>query len=361
MNRKTWIPISIILAALIISVSCIGLLSLMPLAIPTSSCTQHNAIACNDYYSNKLVKCSVVAGTTFGTWYHYMDCPTGQTCSDPDGDYGTNAVCTTAGVCTDTDNGIDLYTKGTASWQGMTCTDMCIGTEAISECYCVAGNGFQSPTYNCPSGYSCSNGACLPTTAGCTNPAGSIGDWQNSRVCKENNVWDAQCTAGIAGGSPFWLARERENCVNAGLTCSSGQCVQAQIACTDSDTGLNYFAQGTVTYGSQTFTDVCVGNDVREYYCPTPTSMTWHLYACNGCSNGACITACNNNNICDAGENYATCPQDCKVLCNATTCPQPFYQCIGDSCQPNWTNILILIGIIVAVAGIVAYVVRRRK
>jgi len=54
------------------------------------------------------------------------------------------------------------------------------------------------------------------------------------------------------------------------------------------------------------------------------------------------------------------CPEQCGgATCGESNCPPPFFQCMGNSCQPNWMLIGGIIGII-AIVGIVYYV-RRNK
>ncbi len=71
-------------------------------------------------------------------------------------------------VCTDTDGGDKIYTKGTVTYSykyngvpsSSTYTDYCNGTSAVIESFCVGTtpNIWNRP---CPTGYSCSAGACV--------------------------------------------------------------------------------------------------------------------------------------------------------------------------------------------------------
>lgn len=85
--------------------------------------------------------------------------------------------------------------------------------------------------------------------------------------------------------------------------CEEGACLK-NLACNDSDEGLNYYTKGE-TYG-QTITpqrryfswlsDYCKGSVLREYYCEenldgeNKRSFSWKEYTCpNGCEEGACV------------------------------------------------------------------------
>ncbi|MEM5771516.1 MAG: hypothetical protein QW790_02100, partial [Candidatus Aenigmatarchaeota archaeon] len=61
-------------------------------------------------------------------------------------------------------------------------------------------------------------------------------------------------------------------------------------SCKDSDNGKNPNIKGSVTIGSTTYEDYCVGYDkVMEYYCDKDAGRL-ELFDCpQGCSNGACI------------------------------------------------------------------------
>ena len=117
-------------------------------------------------------KCDSYSGKVFeyycndaGYAYYYMkECPSGDTC--------TEGLC--ADLCVDTDevgtnNGIDYYTVGTATgtWyltgEESSWTDSCSGSGQIVENYCFRNYVYKQEK-SCPSGYTCSNGACARTT-----------------------------------------------------------------------------------------------------------------------------------------------------------------------------------------------------
>ncbi|MFH0926971.1 MAG: hypothetical protein V1822_00125 [Candidatus Micrarchaeota archaeon] len=70
-----------------------------------------------------------------------------------------------------------------------------------------------------------------------------------------------------------------------GYSCMEGIC--AQITCTDSDGGKNYYTLGTVSRAGQTYTDACIGTlSLREYYC-SGTNVANETKVCS-CSKGKC-------------------------------------------------------------------------
>jgi acetyl esterase/lipase len=63
--------------------------------------------------------------------------------------------------------------------------------------------------------------------------------------------------------------------------------------CSDTDTGINYYEKGIVSYKTTQETDSCNGNNLKEWYCKQETKRRYiaeyEIYSCrNGCSNGAC-------------------------------------------------------------------------
>ncbi|MBI5228960.1 carboxypeptidase regulatory-like domain-containing protein [Candidatus Micrarchaeota archaeon] len=146
--------------------------------------------------------------------------------------------------CTDSDGGINIFIRGYCEQNfglgGYGISDTCAystnGSSFVSECYCVWGR-INTTIRTCPSGYSCSNGACASST----------------------------------------------NVTN----------------CTDSDGGINYFVKGTVSLaGFPVATDTCLNcsssnctsGTLIEYYCSSSANY-WHkLFNCpNGCNDGACL------------------------------------------------------------------------
>ena len=164
-------------------------------------------------------------------------------------------------TCTDSDGGIDYYTKGTAtsSVEGGydELTDFCAGgggadIRMLAEAYCSESNTVLRENYICPNG--CDDGACIPY-------------------------------------------------------------------CDDSDGGKDYYIKGKaerfgeVTEGYSSLEDFCAGGggaDIRmlaEAYCTDEEFVYRENYICpNGCDDGACIEEeCYDND----NDGYTTCDNDC--------------------------------------------------
>ena len=125
--------------------------------------------------------------------YSVEPCPTGTKCSD--------GICTQPGnvpFCSETDSGDNKYTKGTITYglkdaagtnlESTTLDDSCTADGKILEYYCD-GNSKTQYEGNCPSGFSCSEGACKTAS---TNSTGEPGcqDSDNIDVFKKGeNVW----------------------------------------------------------------------------------------------------------------------------------------------------------------------------
>jgi hypothetical protein len=95
----------------------------------------------------------------------------------------------------------------------------------------------------------------------------------------------------LALGGMIWM------CAGKNVT---GQSISGDI-CSDTDNGINYYVQGTVSYGPNAFTDTCADNlnrpvdgagpKVIEYYCRGGGLFTSVQRCVNGCINGACLTS----------------------------------------------------------------------
>lgn len=91
----------------------------------------------------------------------YESCPSGYSCS--------NGACVfdyEEYYCSETDSGYDLYADGTTTVYysdgavHSSGTDYCYSSDQLKEYYC-SGDSLSSAFVYCPSGYSCSNGACI--------------------------------------------------------------------------------------------------------------------------------------------------------------------------------------------------------
>ncbi|RLG10671.1 hypothetical protein DRN73_07230 [Candidatus Pacearchaeota archaeon] len=64
--------------------------------------------------------------------------------------------------CSDTDGGINYYEKGTATSSTASVTDFCLTNKTLQEVYCDSNNYVNSVQYTCP--VNCSQGACINCT-----------------------------------------------------------------------------------------------------------------------------------------------------------------------------------------------------
>lgn len=100
------------------------------------------------------------------------------------------------------------------------------------------------------------------------------------------------------GNGLFRPYRRITDCPSS-YSCIDGACKNSSSPCTDSDGGQVFGVKGYVTYeGFIDYStgelikewDACAGSILREKYCAAPTSIGLRDYACpNGCSDGACI------------------------------------------------------------------------
>lgn len=71
----------------------------------------------------------------------------------------------------------------------------------------------------------------------------------------------------------------------------TGQVIEGNLKCVDSDNGVNLEIKGTAESSSKTIqTDFCVGSlQLREFHC-SGVGISGRVYNClGGCENGACI------------------------------------------------------------------------
>ncbi|MBM3303896.1 MAG: hypothetical protein FJY76_02275 [Candidatus Aenigmarchaeota archaeon] len=208
-------------------------------------------------------------------------------------------------TCTDSDGGINYYTKGTARHGDVVSVDWCsTNTSAgayaaqcsgpsctLVEHYCRPPNegseGIQTQFYNCP--YGCSDGACLQQAAPVcgdrvcanTNTTFTLYGGQSTNVSFGGAVYSVKLlgiTSSLAGvvsvngaaqsvskGAPytiaglpiyvddiFWLSTTDQTQNAARLvsgenykTCPTDCAAPPVINCTDSDSGSNFYVKGT--------------------------------------------------------------------------------------------------------------------
>jgi hypothetical protein len=241
-------------------------------------------------------------------------------------------------TCSDSDGGLDYYTKGTVSVCTFTDTggscgglvDFCSGN-ILTEGYCK-GSESKSIKYTCP--YGCADGRCFKenetvkeevkcvfTGSGSTTPQECYSD---KGRCK-STVYDNQgaCVVeveGIAGEQIKWSS----TCGGYAYTTMDSQNEYAFFYCggncTDSDGGKNYYVKGTVTKGNVVSSDCCAVNGynsdcvsssffLSERYCDSAGNLNTEIINCSTVlTNGYCKDGvCANEKYCydsDEGSNY---------------------------------------------------------
>ncbi len=168
-------------------------------------------------------------------------------------------------TCTDSDDGKNIYEKGTAS-AGTSSTDSCVGSDKVTEYYCES-NVVKSSLETCGSGYSCINGACAPDV--CTDSDGGKDKETYGTVKKGSETFQDSCYDGDTVKEYYCMSNEIKSqnmdCGELG-ECTGGRCTSP--ACIDSDGGNEPEVDGTVRTEDDTESDEC--QDLRtltEYRC----------------------------------------------------------------------------------------------
>ncbi|MFH0737090.1 MAG: Kazal-type serine protease inhibitor family protein [Candidatus Micrarchaeota archaeon] len=194
-----------------------------------------------------------------------------------------------ADVCTDSDGGKDLFTKGSATDAQGSMADVCKDALQVTEAYCT-GTKASSETIPCPSGYACSDGACIKSPCQ-DSDGGKIKETKGTVTSQGASLID-ECSTALKVKEYFCsndVASSEEISCGAGMECSNGACVEA--LCIDSDNGKATTASGNVRKGADTYADVCSGTgSVKEYFCIGKTVDSEIIPCQSGyiCSDGKC-------------------------------------------------------------------------
>ena len=211
-----------------------------------------------------------------------QDCPFGYICSE--------GACITV-PCEDTDEGNDIYEKGTVTKGEEEYTDYCIDNSVV-EYYC-ANNEINSIVSGCPDDYSCSDGACVLTVCEDTEDGRDVS--VAGTVTKDNKSYTDYCFDSEQVVEYYCkddgeVASTYISC-SSGYVCSGGVCT-ASTGCIDSDLGQEKYTKGTISKGTTSYEDYCFdGDTVKEYYC-SGGEIYWNYLDClsgYGCSNGRCV------------------------------------------------------------------------
>lgn len=264
-------------------------------------------------------------------------------------------------TCTDSDGGMNIYVKGTASrgtvaktdectqrvWNGQAyqynVVNLCSGDGCyVDEAVCLSdgtvGKGGSGQTdHQCPSGYTCQDGACTTSTTACTDSDGGNNIYTKGTVVYNGQSYTDNCLSNNTVAEYFCdngkLNSASAGCPN-GYSCTDGACIAPSKSCTDSDGGQNIYVKGIVTLGSQTYTDTCINSStVYEYYCPSPT-----IYPNDPNLFEAYSTACPSGYACQDGACKFSTSQQCVI--NSFTADPPTVH--WDSSSTSSTNFSIL-------------------
>lgn len=247
-------------------------------AVYSDSCTSSGSL--KEYYcSNNIAQ------------YSLLSCPNGYECM--------NGACKPqTSYCSDSDNGQNVYAKGTMSDESGTYQDYCSGSDSVIEYFCSIPFDQNSVKLSCPSGYSCQDGACVQSASTCSDSDGDnaystgsvvFGGQTYSDYCADiDSVYEMTCENN-------GVKKRHVNCPS-GYTCSAGACVLEPTRCWDSD-GNNIYVDGTVTdYWGNTHSDYCDGTGyVYERVCNGDSVQNLRQQCPSGysCDEGSCnlITA----------------------------------------------------------------------
>ncbi|MDO8459936.1 MAG: hypothetical protein Q7S74_02405 [Nanoarchaeota archaeon] len=207
------------------------------------------------------------------------------------------------------------YNNTTNLSVGYKYTDYCVNSNTVMEYACNSSGQSLASQTSCPSGYSCSNGACVVNqiTNSCNDSDGGIFPFINGTVnltvenasgysvdycITSTDLFEYYCDGGNN------LMKVQLNCTMFGSNykCQNGVCVINQNGtvnqCNDSDGGFkpNTFGNiiGYTNNVSYSYSDYCINNStLNERYCNgvQPTNSTYNclINSTTACQNGKCI------------------------------------------------------------------------
>ncbi|MBI2581337.1 hypothetical protein HYV85_06080 [Candidatus Woesearchaeota archaeon] len=208
--------------------------------------------------------------------------------------------------CSDSDGGENLYVKGTTS--GLTSiggkdveTDSCsVPGGRLIEYVCNQFNIVLGYSSDCPSGYKCSDGACVSASA--PPPV-------------QNVTQSSVCGDGVCNGT------------ETSATCPA-DCRPAD-SCTDTDGGnvpsVSGIVFGYLQGASYSYGDICVNaSSLMEYFCSGTAPFMQQQACASGCSNGACTASAASAGVCSFAPD-GVCPSTCAVGSDADCCTNKGY------------------------------------
>ncbi|MEK6969333.1 MAG: hypothetical protein AABW48_02805 [Nanoarchaeota archaeon] len=185
------------------------------------------------------------------------------------------------GDCIDTDGGDNIYKKGTTTGPGLIGpkTDYCQATTVLSEYFCNQDYIMTERLRTCPSGWTCSDGACVAGTPVCGD--GSCNGVETCNTCASDCGTCVYCSNGVCDGN--------ETCLSCAADCG---------ACASECLGVN----GTSTTG------VCLTQCGADSQCNTQLPDGYSY-------------SCNDNKIYDvSGSRACKCDLSCKAVFTVAGC-----------------------------------------
>jgi plastocyanin len=158
-------------------------------------------------------------------------------------------------------------------------------TVTFSSNLAINGDYTFSISLDCQSGISAAGSATCSTPS--TSKASSGTNTFSINFTSSNTATSTVAVYGSLYNTNGYLVDKKYVVINV-------KSIQADYTCSDSDGGVNYYAKGTVNFGSQNYADYCTGsNEIIEYSCSNYGSSGYQVNSttqyCNyGCSNGAC-------------------------------------------------------------------------
>lgn len=191
--------------------------------------------------------------------------------------------------------------------------------------------GCTAPGANCASGYICNEETkqCENTGASCSQLGDACGG-SNPGCCTKLKCSNNVCVDAIDCGYSGTACSRDDDCCGY-LTCNSNKCGTPP----EGPTGGG---EGDVCTSGYTGSKRCDGDKYQKEYIYSDCSRDWRTRTiCDyGCVDSACVAApdntlpivnCNDNGVCDSGENCQNCWNDCSCtsgqVCSGTECITP--------------------------------------
>ncbi len=222
--------------------------------------------------------------------------------------FGIPECSGTAATCTDTDGGIDVMVKGTASSATINNTDYCNG-DKIVEYWC--DSGVPRIASSDPAGYDCKtyNTAYICKEGRCAFPDGYVAPGCGDKTCSGGET-AASCPTDCAA-----------------TTTTTPSCSTDQSLCT---TESACAGRGSYWCSGACQTSACPVSCVPTSYNKYTNDKTCNMTICpNGCTvdGSGCPTGCTpnscGNGTCDSSESSSSCPADCgspAAVCGDRIC-----------------------------------------